>query len=675
MRSGSTLFGFTMVKRLAAVAAVAALVLLPAAAANAEPPVTIPAGTYVVDNANALGSKSQDVKDAIATLSKDHGFTFFVVYVDSFDGMNRDDWAKAVAASKNLGRTEALLAVATKDRQYSFQGGSALTPAQGNNVSQNAIKPQLAQGNWAQAAIDGAAAIGDAAGGGSGNVPNTTAGPVGLGIAAVVVAGGAGTVLVMRSRRKKKALADTAAGYGPGGEKLDPLAGVGIPELRTRAGSLLIAADDAIKSSEQEIGFAQASYGDDAVKPFQQALADAKGHLNESFKLQQQLDDSIPDTIEEQRAWYGEIIRRCEAANTALAEQKSSFDSLRELEKTAPQALATVAAGATTATGKIAAAQASLESLRGRYADTALAHIADNIAQAQDRLEFVHTASEQAHAKLAGQDTPGAAVAVRAAEESLYQGNLLLDAIAKVAHDLDEANANLLLAVQDTTADLAQAKALLSTAGNQQYSPTVASAQAVLDQANAAIAGGKLDPAATLAQVEGAHTALDEMLGGIRDAQQQRARAQASLAQALSSAQAQISATNDFIAARRGGVGSEARTRIAEAQRNLDYALSIASSDPASALAYAQQANSLAQQAAQYAQNDVSGFGGGGGYGRGGGFGGGMGGGMGGAILGGILGGMLSGGGHGGGNWGGGGFGGFGGGDGGGGFGGDSGNF
>ena len=130
------------------------------------------------------------------------------------------------------------------------------------------------------------------------------------------------------------------------------------------------------------------------------------------------------------------------------------------------------------------------------------------------------------------------------------------------------------------------------------------------------------------------------------------------------SAQAQISATSDYITARRGGVGTEARTRLAEAQRNLDYALSISRTDPVTALQYAQQAHSLAAQAAQLAQSDVDHFGGfaNQGYGRGGMFGGGGGGGgLGGAILGGILiNSILNGGG--GGGWGGGGDGGGGGG-------------
>ncbi len=181
--------------------------------------------------------------------------------------------------------------------------------------------------------------------------------------------------------------------------------------------------------------------------------------------------------------------------------------------------------------------------------------------------------------------------------------------------------------------------------------------EASLARVKAEIQGGKIDPIATLERVETAHQSLDAALSGIRDQQEQARRAQASLQQSIMSAQAQISATSDYITARRGGVGTEARTRLAEAQRNLDYALSISRTDPVTALQYAQQAHALAAQAAQLAQSDVDHFGGyaNQGYGRGGMFGGGGGGGLGGAILGGILINSILHGGGGGGGWGGGG--------------------
>jgi hypothetical protein len=124
----------------------------------------------------------------------------------------------------------------------------------------------------------------------------------------------------------------------------------------------------------------------------------------------------------------------------------------------------------------------------------------------------------------------------------------------------------------------------------------------------------------------------------------------------LLAARSEISATQDFITTRRGGIGGEARTRLAEAQRHLDRAMSLAQTDPVSALAAAQQADALAEQAGQLARADVGAFAGGG-AGGGGGFGG-----LGGAILGGILiDSIFGGGGRGSGGFGGGGFGGFGG--------------
>ena len=662
----------------AAVFALLALMLFPAGIAAAEPPVTIPAGSYIVDNANVLGGQKAEVQTAIDELGQKNGMTFFVVYVDSFDKATGEEWATEVGNLKQLGTGDALLVVAVKDRKYALLADQNKVPASKNQYIQtNVIKPQLSNNDWAQAAIDAAAAIGDAAGGGKGDVPNSTGGLVALGVGGLVVAGGAGTALYLRNKRRKNSAEATAKGYGSDGKALDPNAGMSIPELRAKAGSLLIAADDAIKTSEHEIGFALASYGEEAVKPFQAALEDAKKHLTESFKLQQQLDDEIPDSIQEQRTWLGEIIQRSEDANAALDAEKASFDQLRELERTAPQVLGSIRAQLSAAETSLASAEEKLSALTQRYSEAAVEPVRDNIAQARERLEFVETAAADADEKLAGADTAAAAVSVRAAQESLLQSGVLLDAISKTGAAINDAAATLATALPAALADLGQAKSMVASEQFARYAPTVQGAEQLLNDVRMN-ATGKTDPLAQLAAVQTAHGQLDELLVGIRDQQQQALRAQAALQQALAGAQATISTATDFIAARRGGVGSAARTRLSEAERNFDYAVSITGSDPVNALAYAQQAQQLAKQAIQYAQNDVNNFGGGGRGGYGGGSGS-MGGGMGGAILGGIIGGLLSGGGRGGGfgggGFGGGGGGGFGGGGGGGGFGGSGGNF
>ncbi|WP_427117472.1 TPM domain-containing protein [Pseudarthrobacter scleromae] len=670
-------------KRIFAVIGLTAFLAMPAGAAWAEDPVDLDPATKIVDDAGVFGSQKGEVQDAIKKLGADHATVLHVVTVRRFENpADREAWSDAVAEKANLGSNALIFAVATETRQYVLnKGGSKITAAQIENIKSKAIGPQLANDNYAQAAINAAAAIGDAAGGGSGNVPGDGAGAAVLVGTGVVAAGGAGAYLYFRNKRKKAAGQAANASYGPQDAELDPLASLSIEELRRKGGSLLIEADDAIKSSEQELMFAQAQYGDSAVGNFTKALNEAKAHLSESFKLQQQLDDHIPDTEEQQRTWLGEIIRRSEAALSSLQEQKADFDSLRELEKNAPQALAAVNAGAREADSKISSAEESLTSLRAKYAESALTQVSDNILQAKERLAFVQNATATAQQKLAEGEASLSAVAVRAAEESLHQTNVLLDAIAKVSSSLDEARSSLESAVVDTSQDLAQARAMIQSGAHPELAGPVAGVENALAQVKAEIQGGKIDPIATLQRVETAHQSLDQALTGIRDQQEQSRRAQASLQQTIMSAQAQISATSDYITARRGGVGTEARTRLAESQRNLDYALSISRTDPVTALTYAQQAHALAAQAAQLAQTDVDHFGGyaNQGYGRGGMFGGGGGGGLGGAILGGILinsilnggGGAGWGGGHSdGGGWGGGDFGG---GDMGGGWGGDSG--
>ncbi|MEA5453137.1 TPM domain-containing protein [Sinomonas sp. JGH33] len=651
------------------------LALLPAASpAWATDPVSIPSGTNIVDPTNALGSRKGDVQKAIDDLRSQRKVNFYVVIVDDFTNpTDRTAWATAVYNKKGMGVQDVLLTIESSG-QYFLGASKSNTKISSKtaNIIQNALVPNLggSKPNYAQAAIDTANAVGDAAGGGNGDVSTFNPAPLLVGGGIVVVAGAAGAYALSR-RRKNRVITQAIGADGTP----DPLAGLSLDELRKRASGLLVQADDAIKSSEQELGFAEASYGTDAVGNFSEALADAKAQLSESFKLQQQLDDHIPDTPEQQRAWLTEIIQRSEGAIGSLADQKTDFDALRELERNAPAALDNVAAGVARATARLAGAEQTLATLAAEYAPSAVKQVSDNISQAKDRLAFVESASAQARGQLRAGETGAAAVSVRAAEEALHQSGVLLDAIDKASASISAARTNLDSALADTESDLAQAKAMVQDGQHAELAGPIAGVESVLAQAKQELAGGKIDPVALLARIEKAHQQLDDVLAGVRDKEQQAQRAAASLQQAIRSAQDAIGATSDYIAARRGGVGTEARTRLAEAQRNLDYALSIAQSDPTSALAYAEQANSLAQQAAQLAEQDVDQFAGFGGFGMGGGRN--YGGGIGGAILGGILiDNILNAGHHHGDTWGGGGWGGDGGGGfGGGGWGGDGGGF
>ncbi|MET0861721.1 MAG: TPM domain-containing protein, partial [Microbacterium sp.] len=231
-----------------------------------------------------------------------------------------------------------------------------------------------------------------------------------------------------------------------------------------------------------------------------------------------------------------------------------------------------------------------------------------------------------------------AAVGIRAAEDAVAQARLLETAIDDLATDLAEGEQSATALIAELEQDMAAASALPDPDGR--VAAAVAATRQQVDQARTNLASAAMRPLFTLENLEAANTQIDAVIGAVRDAAAQAQRAQQLLGQTMLQAQGQVSAAEDYITARRGAIGAEARTRLAEAGASLVQAQQLQASDPQQALALAQRANQLAGQAIQYAQNDVGSFenqgglGGlvGGGSNRGGG-----GGDMLGAVLGGIV--------------------------------------
>ncbi len=68
----------SIVKRVLAVIGLAGMLALPAGAAWAADPVTIPSGQNIVDDANVLGSRKGEVQEAIQKTLKDHKYNLYV---------------------------------------------------------------------------------------------------------------------------------------------------------------------------------------------------------------------------------------------------------------------------------------------------------------------------------------------------------------------------------------------------------------------------------------------------------------------------------------------------------------------------------------------------------------------------------------------------------------------
>lgn len=633
-----------------ALTAALAIVFGGAGAALATAPVTLDSAR-VLDQSGVLSqTQVASVDSELRSLSTTAGVDLWVVYVPTFsDPTSPEGWANATAEANGLVPNQYLLAISTDGRQYYLSGYSQgpVSEDQLGQIEQQRVQPALANGDWAGAATAAAAGLADAVKGGSGGSSNSGGGSGGalapiLLVIVVIALAALVIVIVVRSRRKKTpAVTGGAAGTDA---PHDPLAQVPTDELRRRAASALVATDDALKTSEQELGFARAQFGDAAAAEFAQALADAKSALDQAFVLQQQLDDATPDTEADVRTWNAQILDLCARANAGLDEKAKAFDELRQLEQNAPAALARVQALRAEVGVRQQPAAAALAVLQGAYAPAALATIADNPAQAAQDLAFADAQLTTAQQAITAGDNAGAAVDIRAAEDAVGQADLLQKAIAKLGTDLGKAEADAAALIADIEHDIATASGLPDTDGR--LAGVIATTRGQVDAAKAQLTGPAKQPIAALQSLDAANAQIDATLAGVRDAQAQAQRAAQQLNALMTQAQAQVSAAEDFITSRRGAIGAQARTRLAEAGASLVQARQLQQTDPAAALPYAQRANDLAAQATQAAQADVGAFSGGGMFGGGSGGGGGN---MMGAVLGGIVINSLLGGGRGGG--------------------------
>ncbi len=289
------------------------------------------------------------------------------------------------------------------------------------------------------------------------------------------------------------------------------------------------------------------------------------------------------------------------------------------------------------------AARRALERVRGSYGGRTLATVADNVDQAERVLGYATERSQAATAAIASGDKGQAVVAVRDAQHALAQVQQLTGSATGAERAFAEAAARAEAMRADIEGDVAAARAMRS--GDPALAAAVTRADTVLRQGT-----DPRDPIAAVDALTKANSEIDAALAAARGAQEQQQRAQRALDDALRDARARISQARDFISMRRGAVGTTARTRLSEAERALDDAVDLATSDPARALGAARAAEQYAAAAMDAANDDMGGWPGQGGGGNGAQ--------LGGLVTGIVLGGLLGGrgGSYGGGSFGGGGF-------------------
>ncbi|MCT9002829.1 coiled-coil domain-containing protein [Microbacterium memoriense] len=412
-------------------------------------------------------------------------------------------------------------------------------------------------------------------------------------------------------------------------------------ELGRQADAALVATDERLRSTADELMFAEIELGRDATADLRAALTAVRQHLGEAFHLNQLNHDEIPDTPEELRTRNARILQLCEWAGELLDDRTEALAAPIERARRAPEIIAGIRKDLVTLRDRLPAAEATVARLAGRYSAEALRKISGNPTEATQLIDFAAHGSDISEARRQSGQREQANLALETAMEAVRRATTLLDAVDAYEVEALRAASTLAAIVDDSREDIVTARDL-------RHVPEVAAASVALEKALSTLApaGTPTDPFLELTSLREANGTLDAAVAKARQRAAHPAPPEAHVRHAIDDADRQLGVARSVISGHRGWIGADARTRLAEAER-IRHDLSavagggaIDEDDREKALADARRCGQLASEALQLAQRDIDssrpndgGWGpqGGGRRGNGGG----------GDMMGGILGGLV----------------------------------
>lgn len=615
-----------------------ALGALPAAAdeepLNLEGPIYDPVDALTPEEEEQAAQEIEDFRD-------ETGLQLFVAYVDTFteggSEVNGQTWAEATSDASGMGNGDVLLAVAIDQGFYGLgDPGSTFDQSQLDIIQLEDVEPALREGDWA-GAISGAIEGFTREHGGGGSVPSGGAldegggyqpDPVwqdtdrGLGtgfngllfFAPVLFFVGSG--LISRIGKKNRR---TGGGSGSTGGTAYPPAGnpgVSLQDLQRQASEALVGMDNAVRSAQEELAFAEAQFGTQRTEQFREVLGRAKEAAKEAFSLRQQLDDDREEPEQVERSMLGRIVELTTTSRRTLDEHTQEFATLRSLQDRAPEFLKELSTRLAETRERMPAAEQEVKGLAARHPAEALRTVQDNFTQADNLLDSADGFIRAGEQSLQRDDRAAAVAAARAAEEAIGQSTVLLEQISRADAELANSAEELSRRVASLSSDLQDVARLAPK------EPVVAQAadraRRAIEEAQSARTSG--DPLRAIAELDAAEHHLDTLLQPMRDSEAHLSKMRENFTQRVSRVGARLRSINETISTRRGAVSSGARTRISEALRVFDEAQRVSQSDPNAAMGLLTRAEQLGEQALTEAQNDLSSWGGSGGmggYGRG----------------------------------------------------------
>lgn len=593
--------------------ALAFLAALAAPNASAEAPSRLQ--QQVTDSAGALGGSTSEVEQRFAELRSTDQVQLWVTYVDSFDGMSAEQWAKQTAQMSDLGASDALLAVAVQDEGYWFEYDDQSTV---QRIADNDIEPRLAEGDWSGAAIGAADGL-ESSGSGSGPSLGTLLAVI-VGIIAVV-----GAVLwIMRRRRSTRTANQAESARDIPGDDTARMSALNIDVLDARARSGLLDASQKVDEASSELETATGEFGEMRTRPFRSALDAARAEVSAAHSLVQRLDDDIPETPAQRRAMLLEVAARAERAERGLADQSDSFSEMRDLLINGAASVDALTRRAVTLRSRIPAAEETMSDLTSRFSPAVLTSIEDNLPLAGELLAAAEDDTARAREALARPvGEQGEAVdAITTAERELDHAEKLVDGVDHAADDIATARRDLGDLIDEVEDELATAARLLgsidvSDRTSADLTKAASSGQSAVAEAQR---NGESDPLGAFSRLVDVDRDLDEALTAAGDEAETAGRARAARRAAITRARGAVREADNFIGSRSYVIGQTARTRLSSAKEALSAA---EATEGPPAFAIADRALALAREALRLARDDASrpqypgNYGGrGGGYGR-----------------------------------------------------------
>lgn len=583
------------IRALATGAVSAALLAMSAAAAVATSPVTV--SDHLTDPGSYFNASQTEAITRSIDSAASAGLDVYVVAVPDLSGSAPVEWCQRTGANSGLSDQSIVYVLAYEERSHASCGNadeqvvsdSALTGAMADakSVLGRADPLDPATAATAIGAFIDSATSAAGTGSGSGGASRTTSSSADSSattswVPAVAAVGGLaalGTgVFAMRNKRRLTRSTREA-------QERDAQSA----EARVaRANSLLLQADETVRSARDELEYARAQFGASRTDAYAAALDRAGAAVAQGFTLQEAMNSS---TIPSERAGLADQIGgSLDAVMPDLLARQQEFAALRDQEAGVEAQIQDVRTRIEENASRMDTVDAELSALAALYPAQTIASLQDNPGQARALLDSARDAVERA-ASLAPHDASSALVALDTARRAVAMAGHQIDGVLTAKDDLARVDALLVDAIASITADLADVTRL--GADPTAFAPLVQDANRAVDAARSA-RSGKGDPLAALEDLRMAELALDASLESLRSAEAALEKKRGAAVKALADARAQVLRAESFVQSRRGMIGLDSRSLLSRAQSELAQADALTASDPDRALALAASARSAA---------------------------------------------------------------------------------